>query len=322
MKSFNELYVELQDQSGDSSAALLTRFKRWVNDTQRAVIGSHPWKFLEKTGTITTTASNARYELFADLRKIITVTTTPDSGTTLYRPTAIDDSDFWEYLQSLNATDSDFPVYYYQEGNDLLLWPDYGTAGHEIRVRYRQRVIDMTLADYTTGTIESITKGARAVVGVSAPAWTSRKPVRNQWMRFTPDSDGDGDFRWYEIKTIDSDTTLTLEKDYLGDTVASSTLAYVMGEMPIVPEEHQAILIERPLAIYYASIENIQMAKFHWQLYDGGYEIGLRERPGGMLQKFINEQAGTLDAKYYPPQGSSEPLNPEDIARTTTSTLG
>lgn len=317
MKSFQELYTELQDQSGDDSSGQLTIFKRHINDTQSIVLGDHPWKFLEKTRNITTVANTSRYALQADVRKIMTVVTSPD-GTTKYRPQPVEDHDFWEYLQSLQTGASDIPEYYYQEGNDLLLYPAYSTVSHTITVRYRQRVIEMSRANYTTGTITTATNGDETIVG-STTAWTGRVPLGEQWLRIDQTA---GDYRWYRIETITDATNLELEAKYLGTSIAAGTSTYTIGEFPMMPGEYHNLCFYRPMALYYSKMEDTNMANYYWDLYDGGYEAGRSRKPGGMLKKMMVEQEGMLDARSFPPQGSDRSDSPEDLAREDLSTFG
>ncbi|HDZ14460.1 hypothetical protein LCGC14_1848230 [marine sediment metagenome] len=318
MKSFQEIYTELQDQSGDDGSSQLTIFKRHINDTQSTVLGDHSWKFLERIRNIATEADTARYTLHADLRKIIKLVTLDSSGQVDQIPTPVEDADFWEALQFRNLTSSDITQYYYQEGNDVLLWPAFSTAGLNLKVRYRIRTPEMTLADYTTGTITSITNGASALVG-SSTLWTAQNPLHEQWLRIAKAT---GDYRWYRVDSIDSDTAITLEKSYLGTTIAAASLSYTLGEMPVIPEEYHNLLFYRPMALHYMKMEDMVMAKSYWGLYDGGYEIGKSKKPEGLLGKFIKEQAGMLDAKYFPAQGDRGRLSSEFLAKDTDAILG
>lgn len=318
MKSFQTLYTDVQNQTGDDSSDFLTQIKRWINETQTTVLGSGPWKFLEKTGTITTEADTGTYPYLGDMRKAIAVTVTPDGGTTVYRPDPVDDPDRWEYLNSLQQSPSDITQYWYQEGNNLLLWPDYDTAGHTITVRYRKRVIEMSRADYTTGTIVTATLGSKAIVGGST-SWTGRKPVGEQWIRLDMT---DGDYQWYKITTITDATNIVLESKYQGVSIAAGSETYTIGEFPSLPREFHDLCFYRPMALAYARLENISMSNFYWNLYDGGYEAGNSRREGGMLKKMRKEQAGSTDSGFYPSRGVSGPESPEELARDTISTLG
>ena len=299
MKSFQELYTEVQDVAGDDSSALLTQIKRWINDTQDLVLAAHPWKFLETTRDFTTTASMTRIELSNDLRKLITVKSTPDSGTTYYNMTIVEDPDFWELLQQQNAGSSEQPEYCYLEGNDLLIWPTYATASDTITVRYRRQATQMSLDDYMTGTITTLTSGGTGVVG-SGTSWNGRKPVGNQYIRVDYTT---GDFAWYRIATITDDTNIVLEKKYLGATLGSGSETYTLGEFPIMPSNFHPLCFYRPLALAYMKLENTSMSDRYWKMYDGGLEAGAVSRPGGLLGRMIKEQSGATDSAYYPPIG-------------------
>lgn len=318
IKPFDTLYTDIQNQTGDDSSAFLTQIKRWINETQHMVLADHPWKFLEKTGNITTENDTDRYALQGDCRKIITVTTTPDSGTTVYRPDPVEDADQWEYLQSLDTSVSDQPQYYYQEGNDLLLYPGYDTAGHTITVRYRKRVIDMSRAVYSTGTIVTATLGDETIVG-SGTSWTTRKPVGEQWIRIAQTA---GDYQWYKVDSITDATNLELETNYQGVSIAAGTSSYELAEAPAIKAGYHDLCFYRPMALNYMRLENPTMASYYWNLYDGGYELGKVNRPGGLLKKLIVEEAGMLDTGFYTAPSNYGPATPEDISRTKSSTFG
>ena len=313
MKSFQETYTELQDITGDDSAEFLVMLKRWINDTMHSAYGTNggKMKFLEATKDITTAASTARYALPGNCRRIMTVTTTPDSGATIYRPRPVDDPDYWNYLQSRNAGDSDITQFYYREGDDLLVWPDYASASKTITVRYRKTTPDLSRADYTTGTITSITNGDETLTGAST-SWLARKPAAGQWIRIDYTS---GDFLWYRVDSITSDTVLELDRKYNGTSIAADTETYTMGEFSELPGEFHPLLFYRPLALAYDHMENPTMSARYWNLYDGGHEAGLSTKVGGMLKKMIDEQSGITDSGYYPPMNTETPISPEDLSR-------
>lgn len=317
IKPFDVIYADIQNQTGDDSTAFLTQIKRWINETQRIVLANHPWRFLEKTANITTAASTARYTVAADLRKIITVKTTPDGGTTYYRPEPVDDPDFWEYLQTLQAGTSNYPQYYYQEGNDLLLWPTYADASDTITVRYRKRVIDMSRVTYSTGTIVTATNADETIVG-SGTSWTARKPVGEQWLRIAQTA---GDYQWYRVESITDATNLELEAKYQGTNIAAGSSTYELAETPSFMPEFHDLCFYRPMALAYMRLENPTMANQYWDLYDGGLERGAVRRAGGMLKMMMDSDGGVTDGAFFPSQIHG-PASAEDIAKTTIATFG
>jgi hypothetical protein len=319
MLSFQNIYERLQNQTGDDSSAQLTIFKQDINLTQHAMIGNHPWKFLEFTADITTVADTGSYDLPASVRKIVSAVVLDSDGEVDQNPNPIEDPLFYEELLRRKSGSSDITQYFYLEGSSTLkIWPNFDTAGRTIRIRGRKNVVDMTRADYTTGTIVSITSGAKALVG-SGTSWLGRKPLGNQAIRIDETT---GDLRWYPINAIGSDTAITLQVPYLGTTIAAGTETYKIGEMPIVPEAYQMALVYRPLALYYMKIENSSMANMYWDLYDGGYEMGKIRRPAGVVGQMIKEQFGMLDAAYFPSQRGESNLSAEYLSKDTSSTLG
>lgn len=303
MRSYNSIYSVLQRKSGDDNSDVLTTFKEDINETNQLVLTAAPWKFLEKTATITTVASTARYKLFNDLDIIMEVIVENAAGTITYRPDPVEDPAFWEYLQSLQTAASNVTEYYYQEGNDLLLYPAYSTASDTITVRYRRKQNELSRDDYTTGTISAATNGDETITGAST-SWTGRKPIGEQWIRFTTSS-GDGDYIWYRINSITSDTELELEKDYQGTTFTAKSLSYKIGEFSIIPNQYHDLLIHRPLALYYQSLGEVAMADRYWRQYDGGYEAGLSQQIGGLLGQMMENESGMRDAGYMSPQDPS-----------------
>lgn len=319
MKSYNNLYSNFQKRVGNNSADVLTVFKEDLNGTNQLVLTSAPWKFLEKTDTISTEASTARYTLFNDLGIIMEISVENAAGTITYRPRPVEDPAFWEYLQHLNTAASDVTEYYYQEGNDLLLYPTYLTASDTISVRYRRRQKELSRDDYTTGTIATATNGDETITGTST-AMTGRKPVGEQWMRFSTTS-GEGDYVWYRIDSITSDTAWEFEKEYQGATFTGATLSYTLGEFSIMPGDYHDLLYYRPMALYYESQEEMTIANSYWRKYDGGHEAGLSPDIGGLLGQMMENEGGMRDAGYMSPHKNQLVFDPNFPPRSSGVTL-
>lgn len=284
MKSFQTLYEEVQSISGVSDTASTTKFKEDINETQELVLGMRQWKFLEGTATISTSDGIARYEIPQNIDEIKTVTTTPDSGTTVYRPEEVKSREFWDHLQSLNTSSSEITEYWYIEGNDILLYPAYAGNSKTITLSGRLRPVEMTLDDYTTGTITTATNAGTTIVGDST-VWTGQNPVYNQYIRIDKTA---GDYRWYPIASVTDNTTLVLEKAYIGSSISAGSSTYTIGEFPLIPSQYSNILIYRAMALFHNSVQEFQQASQYWNLYDGGYERSAgANRIGGLLGAMI-----------------------------------
>ena len=72
----------------------------------------------------------------------------------------------------------------------------------------------------------------------------------NLWIRITAPL---GDNNWYQIKSIESATSLTLVNPYQGETCTGAS--YVIGQMPLLLEDFHDIPVYKPEVIYYSTIQ-------------------------------------------------------------------
>lgn len=72
----------------------------------------------------------------------------------------------------------------------------------------------------------------------------------NLWIRLTAPK---GDNNWYQIKSIESDTSLTLMTPYQGETASGAN--YVIGQMPLLLEDFHDIIVYKPLITYFSTIQ-------------------------------------------------------------------
>lgn len=301
MKSFTELTTELKNITGDTSDAMATIFARWINDTNRIVSAKAPFLSLETTSTKDTVASQEGYQIPNTIQSIRSVKITL-SGGTIYRPRSVEDPRFWEYLHSLQSGDSDITRFYMKEGNQVLLWPAPATAGSEIQIRGRKKMIDMSIADYSTGTIDSATNDDETIVAASGTTQWAVGTVGN-WIRIDYSY---GDFQWYEIDSITDTENLELVKPFEGTTFTGQTETYKIGEFSSIPGEFHPLLYYRPLALYYQHLENPTMAAQYWKMYDGGKEAGLTSITGGMLKNMMIQELQRNEGVYVEPLRTRE----------------
>lgn len=303
MKSFQELYTELQDITGDTSAEQLVIFKRWINDTDKLVSAKAPLLCLETTATKTTVASQEGYQIPNTIQSIRSVKVTmAGTGGSIYRPRPVEDPRYWEYLQSMQYGDSDVAQFYMKQGNQLLIWPEPATAGSTITIRGRRRLKDLSLSDYATGTIVTATLADETIVGDST-AWATGSVGNYIRIDYTT-----GDFNWYEISSITDATHLELVKPYEGTSIAAGTETYKIGEFSYIPGEFHPLLFYRPLALYYAGLEDVSNSERYWRMYDGGKEAGLSTNTGGLLKNLLTENLSRNEGVYV------EPLQTEELS--------
>lgn len=301
MKSFQEIYTELQDMTGDDSDAQLVIFKRWINDTDKLVSAKAPFLCMETVVTKTTVASQEGYQIPNTIQRVRSVKITL-SGGTIYRPRPVEDPRYWEYLQSLQSGDSDNTRFFMKQGNQILLWPEPATAGSTISIRGTRRLRDLSLADYVTGSISAATLADETITGGST-VWATNS-VGN-WIRIDYVY---GDFQWYEISSITSTTVLELVKPYEGTTFIGQAETYKIGEFSYIPSEYHPLLMYRPMALYYAGQEDMARAERYWRMYDGGKEAGLSDRTGGLLRNMMSDNLNRVEGVYV------EPLQTEELS--------
>jgi hypothetical protein len=267
MKSFEELYTDLQDQTFDTSASGLVVFKRRINDAIKEIIRLTNGVFLDKQSTLTTTANTTFKDLPYDVGKVNSVYVTV--GTTRHNPKEAPSREFWDNLHYSVQT-SDTPEYWFIDngstGPQLGLWPRPASSSNTITVNHKRRIRDLTAANYTTGTIT--TTSGTTITG-SGTTWTSQ--MIGRWLRITrTDSAASGDGEWYEIATRTSNTVIDLAKTYAGTALAAASATYIIGEMSVIPEGHEQTILDWVLSKHYLRIGDTVNASLYKSSFDEG----------------------------------------------------
>jgi len=209
----------------------LTLGDQFANDDYRAICAAKDWPFLERLRTLTTVAAQQFYNLPYDCEQVREIAVIVSSKR--YVPRQSPDRAHWDRLNQ-SSVSSDIPEFYFVFNGQVGLWPTPVSASNTINVTQKTRVIDLSVADYTTGTITSIANAGTAVVG-SSTVWTER--MAGRYIRFTySDTVNTGDGQWYEIASVTDGTHLTLTRAYGGTAIAAGTATYTIGQMPLLPE--------------------------------------------------------------------------------------
>jgi hypothetical protein len=256
------LYSNLINNSSSAALALGNTF---INEAIRRIASSHNWPFLSKIKTDTTVASQQFYNLPADYKKLNNVSIT--IGTTIYVPKECPTREAWNLLNEITST-SDIPEWYYIQGKQIGFWPIPASTGNTITEDYKLRINDLSVADYSTGTIVSITKGATAVVG-SSTVWNAS--MIGKFIKIVEGGTTNlGDAEWYEISAVGSNTTLTLTLPYLGTTIAAGSATYLIGEISFMPEEYHILPIYEAVHNYWAKEGEMNRANEYESKFTGG----------------------------------------------------
>ena len=143
--------------------------------------------------------------------------------------------------------------------------------------------LTITGGDGTATFTVASTSGSTNVTG-SGTTWTiTQGPDEQRWIQFTG-----GDQMWYQVKSVNSTTSLTLTAPYQG-TVAVSGSAYILGQMPVLYEDFQDLLVYRPLVIYFSTI-NKDIDKM--RSFEGLYNEGISRMNDYIGQKSVNVDLG------------------------------
>lgn len=225
------------------------------------------------TGALTETATTAiavggvqYYPFPPNYSKLKTITIT--IGNLKWTLSEIRTREDWDRLNVFPYY-ADIPANYYiypggDKGGQIGIWPIPSTTGNVITFNYKFRVPDLSIADYTTSTV-SVTNGSTAVTG-AASVWTptTNAQLESRWIQI---SQTKGDNLWYQVQSVNSATSLTLYQPYQGISVSGGS--YTLGQMPLIAEDFQDMLIWRPLVIYFSSIvDNPKKAEEFQTLYD------------------------------------------------------
>lgn len=279
MLTYSQTRTLLGTLTGDSSATNLTTMDTLHNEAIREVLSQKPWPFRQRTRTQATETDNV-HQLPEDCEKVLNITVTPD-GTTKYTPCRIKTRDEWDRLtQSTNVT-SNIPEAYFVFGKTFSFYPKPSSAvSAAVTVSYQRSQKDLTIADYTTGTITSIASGATTVTG-SGTTWTAQ--MAGRYIRITDsNTDNTGDGEWYEIASVTSATVLELIAPYNGASIAAGTAAYTIGQTSIIPEAHQMTPVHRAVQFYF---DYVQPEPQRAQLARNNFVEGLRR---------MNAECGSL----------------------------
>lgn len=239
-----------------------------INNAARELCAKRPWYFLERTKTASTVAQQQAYALPFDYRKLLAVTVT--IGTTKYVPREIASREEWDLLNVSTAVYSDTPEYYYIFAGQLNFWPvPSSSTSNAITYSYLKGFKNLSVADYSTGTVDSVS--GTAVTG-SGTSWAS--PMAGRFLRIVPGNtaSSSGDGLWYEIASVTNSTALVLSLSYNGTALASGAAApYAIGEMPLLPEEYQALPVYKACEVYFLTrADDGGRAQYFRQLYEEG----------------------------------------------------
>lgn len=256
------------DLINDTTSTTLTIGDRLINHQIQRLLGKRNWPFLEKAVTITTVAGQQFYDLPITCKRVRSVYLTVSS--TRYVPIECPSREMWDRLNQSSYT-SDIPEYFFQFDGQVGLWPTPASSSNVGTITCLRRQKDLTIADWTTGTISAATVNSDSITGTTTGWLTS---MIGSYFKITEGlsgvyTDSKGDGRWYEIEAVPAGTTITLTKPYAGASISSAAAAYTIGQASIIPEEYQDVPVIAAAYMYYKVIKpELDIAKEFKAEYD------------------------------------------------------
>jgi len=290
-----------------SDTTAMTKIDTNVNDSIRTMCNLQGGKlrFLESTKNMLTVANQETYQIPNGFRKLIDMYIYSGSGSstdTIYSPEMVFDPTKWKKVLQYRLGTGSVPYFTYVQNTTYKIQPIPDTAGNLIVLRGRLQTRDLTIADYTTGTITSVANDGTAVVG-NGTVWTTDMVGRYIQITETTAANG-GDGYWYEIGVWTDATHITLTKPYEGTSISAGTAAYTIGQTSVIPEAYDVAVVYRATALYWQNQSDLVRSKTYWMLYDGGKEAGYTNEYGGLILELLENEGETEEGSYVPPYGS------------------
>lgn len=263
MKTFNELYTEALDQAQDSSAEATTLIKSAINQGVKKFRSKIRKDYFNEEKTFSTVGDQQYYQMPEDCIRpdnvIITI------GGVKYVLDYVDTKEDW-YNLNQTVTTSDIPENFWVKGADQFgIYPVPSTSVSSAGLLiYQRKQKEMSVADYTTGTI-TVTNNSAAVVG-SGTTFTALMVGR---VLMVEDAGGENRLG-YKIAGYTDATHITLEQTYAGPTGGSKT--YRIGEAPDIPEEYHESLVDYALFRYYLKRRDRGMVRDMKALFETALE--------------------------------------------------
>lgn len=308
MKTFTILKNLYSSTIKNTTADVVTLGEQYINDSIRTIcnLQSGKLRFLESTKNMTTVAGQESYQIPNGFRKIIDMYVYSGAGSatdTIYMPEMVFDPTKWKLIKAYRLGQGDVPYFTYVENQKYSIQPIPNTTGNLITIRGRLQVNDLSIADYTTGSIVSIANGGTALVG-SGTTWT--QDMVGRYIRITQTTAANGgDGFWYQIGGWTDATHMTLLKPYEGTSIVAGSAAYTLGQCSVIPEAYDVAIVYRSAALYWQQQGNLARAKTYWMMYDGGNEAGYSKEYGGIISQMLANEGETEEGAYLPPFASS-----------------
>lgn len=301
----NDIAKQCDVSTSDTDA--MTTIDSYLNDSINTICNLQGGKlrFLEATKNMATVASQETYQIPNGFRKLIDMYIYSGSGNssdTIYSPEMVFDPTKWKRILQYRLGSGDVPYFTYVENTTYKIQPIPDSTGNLIVLRGRLQIRDLSIADYTAGTIVSIANTGIAIVG-SGTTWTADMVGRYIQITETTAANG-GDGFWYQIGSYTSATSIGLTKPYEGTSISAGSAAYTIGQCSVIPAAYDVGVVQRSTALWWDNKNDLVRGKTYWMKYDGGMEAGYTNDIGGLMLQMVTNEGETEEGAYIPPYGS------------------
>ena len=259
MKSFTEVYTNFQNTTKDSSSDTLTLCKMWINDCVHKVLSLSDWNFNKDSKTYTSVASQQTYDTPYNAAKIDYVRIT--SGGVVYTPNEIKSGTLWQNINYVPVY-SDVPQLWNvsNRSRKIGIYPIPSSTAETIKIGYTKKVRDLSVADYTTGTVTCVADD-NTITG-TLTVWNNRMVGR--YIKITSATEVVGDM-WLEIVSVAADGLHLEVRENVPSSVAGA--AYVIAEIIPFMEGFEDISLWYALDKFYQMKEMPVQAREYERFY-------------------------------------------------------
>jgi len=165
MKTWTNLLSQYQVLTKNTTPENITLGGININDSVRTVasIRNGKWKWLEIVEEVRTVGGKGSYQIPNNIRKVSDVYTRVgnngqpvNDNNMLYMPIMVYDPYRWKAVLSSKLGSSDIPRFMYIKDDTLEVNPIPQSDNNIMYIRGRRDLRDMSIADYVTGSIESV----------------------------------------------------------------------------------------------------------------------------------------------------------------------
>jgi hypothetical protein len=259
MKSFNQTITDIQGITKDNSADTLTLLKMWVNECVHHDLSLSDWNFNKDSKQYTSVAQQQDYDTPYNAAKISYVRIYV--GGIWYTPKEVKSGTLWSQLNYVNVY-SDIPIYWHVHNRTrkVSIYPIPSSTSQTIKVGFTKKVRDLSVADYTTGTI-STTANSLTIVGAGGATFNPKMVGR--WIKITSTDTVLGDM-WFEISDYTNATTILVRESI---PVAVTGASYTIAEMIPFMEGFEDIALRYALDKYYQFREKPTLAREYERMW-------------------------------------------------------